>query len=187
MLVLRIRQFGDPVLRTAAEEVLVDNDTLPRLRRLSKSMQLTVDAAESIGLAAPQIGKSVRLFLMHIHATKFQPGLKTDVLHTVINPEIISFSDIIMEDWEGCLSLPGVYGRVPRAESVSVRYYDLSGNRRHEDFSGLEARVFQHEFDHLKGVLFVDRMKDMTTLVTGRELMRILKAEQPIRKEDETG
>jgi peptide deformylase len=147
------------ILRWKAEPV---TRITPALRRLIADMVETMRAAEGIGLAAPQVGESLRVIVVEVPEDKEAPG--SGVLHAVINPEIVEASPEIEEGVEGCLSIPGWYGWVPRARWVIVRGLNPEGRRVRIRAEGLVARVFQHEIDHLDGILFPDRIQDPTRI-----------------------
>jgi peptide deformylase len=142
---LEIRTFGDPVLRSPGLEVVEFDD---RLRTLAADMHETMHAAPGVGLAAPQIGVPRRLFT-------FDSGEESG---SYANPQIVSRSEETQEGEEGCLSIPGVYFPVVRAMRVTVKAQDLYGEQVTHEAEGFLARIFQHEIDHLDGVLFVDRL-----------------------------
>lgn len=143
MAVLDIRKEGDPVLRQRAKPV---DRVTKRTQRLIRDMADTMYAAEGIGLAAPQVGVSERIIVVDIG----------DGLIAVVNPRIVYASGTAV-DVEGCLSIPGLRGYVERAETVHVEGLDEKGRPWRMEASGLLARVFQHEIDHLDGILFTDK------------------------------
>lgn len=156
------------ILKARARELKLPN---PALRQLASDMFETMHDANGVGLAAPQIGLSQRLAVIHIPApTEEQPdGTYLEVgdeqNYVLINPEIIKASDQILVAQEGCLSLPGWYGDVPRPAWVTVEFSDLDGKRRRlRKANGLLGRALQHEIDHLNGILFTERMTDLSTL-----------------------
>jgi peptide deformylase len=149
----------DPVLREPATAVTTIDDSV---RRLARDMAETMYAAPGIGLAAPQVGVQRRVFVYRLS--------EEEELRTLVNPEIVSSSGEVTED-EGCLSIPGLTYPVTRAQRVSVKALDLEGNAVAYDAEDMEARVIQHEVDHLDGVLFIDRIDD----VLRREARRILR------------
>ncbi len=158
MAILPIRTFGDPVLRQRAKEV----DRVTDLhRRLAEDMLDTMRDAPGVGLAGPQVGVMERIFVWEVD----------DRHGAVINPKIVWRSVETVTDEEGCLSLPGLGYPVERHESVRVEGVDENGTAISLEGTGLLARVFQHEIDHLDGVLFVDRL----TADVRREAMRILR------------
>lgn len=149
MAVLPIRMYPEAVLRQKAQPVTVFDDAL---QCLIDDMIETMYAAPGIGLAAPQIGISLRLFVVDISS-----GKDTKALMAFINPEWVSMAGQAQED-EGCLSLPGVYGLTPRAAQVCLRGANRQGEIVEIAADGLLARAFQHEMDHLEGRLFFNRM-----------------------------
>jgi len=159
MAVRPIVMADQPILRRKAEPV---TRITPALRRLIADMVETMRAAEGIGLAAPQVGEPLRVIVVEVPEDEEVPG--SGVLYTVINPEIVEASPEIEEGVEGCLSIPGWYGWVPRARWVIVRGLNPEGRRVRIRAEGLVARVFQHEIDHLDGILFPDRIQDPTKI-----------------------
>ncbi len=151
--------YPDPVLREPAAPVGAVDDSV---RQLARDMAETMYDAPGVGLAAPQVGVQRRVLVYRVS--------EEDELHTLINPVIVSSSGELIED-EGCLSIPGLAYPVARAQNVSVRALDLEGNELTYDASDMEARVIQHEVDHLDGVLFIDRIEKSLQ----REARRILR------------
>ncbi len=167
--VLMIQNEDDrKILKTRGREIKLPNSAL---RPLVADMFETMHAANGVGLAAPQIGLAQRIAVIHIPApTEEQPdGTYIEVgeeqNYVLINPEIIKASDQILVAQEGCLSLPGWYGDVPRPAWVTVEFSDLDSKRtRLRRANGLLGRALQHEIDHLNGILFTERMTDLSTL-----------------------
>jgi peptide deformylase len=158
MSVLEILKFGDPILRSPA---LAVTDFDERLATLAADMRETMLAAPGVGLAAPQVGVTRRLFT-------FDSGEEAGAY---ANPEVVWRSEETQEGEEGCLSIPGVYFPVVRAMQVRVRAQSIEGDRIERDAEGFLARIFQHEIDHLDGVLFVDRLEAEHR----REAMRLIR------------
>jgi peptide deformylase len=181
--ILRIDDEADrKILKTHCHEVKLPN---PALRQLAADMFETMHAANGVGLAAPQVGITQRMAVIHIPApveekpdgTLVEVGEEQN--YVIINPEIVKRSPNTVIGQEGCLSLPGWYGEVPRNAWVTVEYTDLDGKRqRIRRATGLLARALQHEIDHLDGVLFTERMTDLSTL---RDLSK--EDEQPAEAE----
>jgi peptide deformylase len=144
---LTIRTLGDPILRSKAAPVTVFDD---ELRRLADDMHETMKAAPGVGLAASQVGRLVRMFVYDA-GDEGESG-------TMVNPEIVWMSDETQEAEEGCLSLPGTYYPVTRALAVRVRAQDVTGTEIEREAEEFLARIFQHEIDHLDGILFIDRL-----------------------------
>ena len=148
MSILDIRVLGDPVLRKPTKRVTQVTD---ELRKLIADMFETMYAAEGIGLAAPQVGRSERLAVVDVEGKKF----------TLINPEILSTNGSPDKAEEGCLSIPDIYGDVERPAEVTIRATDENGNQYEETASELLGRCFQHEIDHLDGKLFIDYLSPL--------------------------
>jgi peptide deformylase len=168
MSILKVARMGHPVLRTRAKSLEVADIKSPEIQQLIDDMFETMQEYQGVGLAAPQVHASVRLFV-----AGFAPGADDDddeeeeervPLMALINPEISVVGDDTAEDWEGCLSIPDIRGRVVRAREIKVKGYDRRGRRIEINARGFTARVIQHEADHLDGVLFFDRMESLETL-----------------------
>jgi peptide deformylase len=159
MSILKVARMGHPVLRQRARAVDPTEVRSAPFQKLIDDMIETMQEYEGIGLAGPQVHESVRLFVA---------GLDTDEdrmrIVPFINPEIVPAGDKQVEDWEGCLSIPDIRGRVPRWRDIVVRALDRRGRPVEMELSGFEARVVQHEADHLDGVLFFDRMTSLESL-----------------------
>lgn len=143
--------YGDAVLRKRATDIEKDTD----LKQLILDMYETMYAAHGIGLAAPQIGKGIRLFVVDGTTLEDEPTLN-DFKQAFINPVIINETGTEWEFEEGCLSIPNIRENVSRKEKIKVKYYDESWQLREEDFDGMKARIIQHEYDHIEGKLFID-------------------------------
>jgi peptide deformylase len=169
MAILKVARMGHPVLRARARALNPSDIRSPEIQRLIDDMFETMHEYQGVGLAAPQVHESVRLFV-----AGFSPGSDDDEdddedgrqvpLLALINPEIKIVSETMADDWEGCLSIPDIRGRVPRATQILVQAYDRKGKRVEIRAGGFTARVIQHETDHLDGILFFDRMKSFETL-----------------------
>jgi peptide deformylase len=175
--VREIVTIGDPVLRTRAREVSDEELRSPEVQRLIDDLIETKRAASGAGLAANQVGETLRIAVAEVEGTNPRYPYKPQIPLTVmINPTIEPAADDLMEINEGCLSVPGLRGYLERHARVRVRYLDREGNERDEMKRGLTAGTFQHEVDHLDGVLFVDRA-DPRTLATWEEYDRHQRAE----------
>lgn len=146
-----IIMYGDPVLRQRAKEIEQGTD----LKQLIEDMFETMHNANGIGLAAPQIGKSIRLFVVDGTIMDDEPAM-ADFRKVFINPVILEENGLPWEYEEGCLSIPNIREKISRLENLRVRYYDQDWNLLEEDYDGLKARVIQHEYDHIEGKMFVD-------------------------------
>jgi peptide deformylase len=155
MAVREIITSENPILRRKAKKVA---KITPRLQKLADDMVETMRAAPGVGLAAPQVGVSERLFVAELEKSEENPG--SGKLYIVFNPEYLFQSEEMVDGVEGCLSIPGWAGEVSRHDKVVVKGLDRHGNRVRIQTEGWLARVFQHEIDHLDGVLFTDRISD---------------------------
>jgi peptide deformylase len=166
---LEIIQFPEPVLReTAAPVEKIDEETL----RLLDDMLETMRAAPGVGLAAPQVGLPLRLFVMDPSRDEEKPDP-----HFIINPEILDQGNEMRVYEEGCLSLPGLYAEVERPARILMRYVDRGGEQREHWFEGHAATVAQHEFDHLNGVMFIDHLSRLKRDFLVRKFRKMRKAE----------
>jgi peptide deformylase len=159
---LPIVRLGHPALRTLAQPVGPGQLALPAIQELIDDMIETMRAASGVGLAAPQVGVGLQVFV-------YEAAIREDreagiPLHAVINPMLTPQSGEMVYDWEGCLSIPDLRGLVPRHPAVRVRGLDRNGRPLDYLAAGFEARIVQHEFDHLHAVVFLDRMRDFKTL-----------------------
>ncbi len=180
---LKLTQFGNPVLRQRAKSVLVKNIAGTKIQTLIANMFATVSGV-GVGLAAPQIGQSLQLAVIEVKKTINRKDVVPFPKTVIINPKIVSYSKDQELGWEGCLSCSDdtgralLWGQVPRAKRIVVKYYDEQGSVHTETHSDFIARVFQHEVDHLNGFVFVDRMKDMKTLATSGGMKQARKAKK---------
>jgi len=147
--------YGSPVLRQVSKPVPKD---FPGLNTLIGNMYDTMYHADGMGLAAPQIGKSIRIFVVDATSLADEDPALADFKKTFINPQIVELSGEMQVMNEGCLSLPKLREDVDRFNRVTIRYMDEDWNDYEEVYEGLKARVIQHEYDHLEGVLFVDKI-----------------------------
>lgn len=165
---LKIRIVGDKTLRAVAEPVTdFDEDLAKFIEDLTYTMYVT----DGVGLAAPQVGISKRIFVVDFYWAEKGATKKPRVF---INPEI-TFSEGIITHEEGCLSVPEVYEKVKRANSIKIKAQDLEGNFFEEDFSEFPAVVFQHEFDHLNGILFIDHLSKLKYLMHKNKIDQFIK------------
>jgi peptide deformylase len=168
--------MGHPVLRARAKPLEPADIKSPRIQQLIDDMFETMQEYQGVGLAAPQVHESLRLFVAGFAPRGDGPGDDDEgdeedeneedrvPLMALINPEITIIGDDSADDWEGCLSIPDIRGRVTRAREIKVKAFDRRGRRIEINARGFTARVIQHETDHLDGVLFFDRMESFETL-----------------------
>ncbi|HTP64783.1 MAG TPA: peptide deformylase [Geobacteraceae bacterium] len=168
----QIAQLGQPVLREPVRSIL--NPLDPAVQALIDDMLATVADANGVGIAAPQVFEPLSLFIVASRPNPRYPHAPEMAPTAMLNPEMIRASSETEEGWEGCLSIPGIRGLVPRYRRVRVRFLTRAGDIREEEYEGFLARVFQHEFDHINGLVFLDRVVDSRDLVTEKEYQRIV-------------
>jgi len=194
MSILKVARMGHPVLRAKARPVDPAEIATPAFQKLIDDMFETMREYSGIGLAAPQIHESVRLFVAGLRPSRLTGEMSDDnemPFVAIINPEITPVASPgaekieIVEDWEGCLSIPDIRGKVPRPKSIKVRALNREGKRVEMQASGLPARVIMHETDHLDGVLFFDRMQSLDTLTYLDEYGRYWREDEDEADSDE--
>jgi len=173
MAIREILRMGHPMLRQRARELTLDEIASPALGDLIIDMVDTLAASGGIGLAAPQIAEPMRLAIIRIPGGPSRYGeIEAVPLTIYVNPSIEVRDAEEQGFWEGCLSIPGLRGYVERPRGIHVHWQDLDGQPQSSEYEGFLATVFQHEFDHLDGHLYIDRMKDSTQLVFEEEFAR---------------
>lgn len=177
-MILPIYLYGQPVLRRTTDEVPAD---YPELKQLVSDMFETLTGADGCGLAAPQIGRSIRLFVVDgSELGEEYPDCK-DFKRAFVNPEILEESDETATYSEGCLSLPGISENVVRPKSIRMRYQDTDFVEHIEDFDGFQARIIEHEYDHLEGNVFTDRISPIRRQFIKGKLTNIAKGKTTAR------
>ncbi|MXZ12426.1 MAG: peptide deformylase [Candidatus Dadabacteria bacterium] len=167
-----ITELGNPVLRQKAESVENISDT--DIQELIDDLIITAAEASGVGIAAPQVSESLRIFIIAGAASPRYPDAPETETKVIINPEIVSVSDELEKGWEGCLSIPGLRALVPRHKYIQTTYRDRNNNLVEEGFSDFAARVFQHEYDHINGVVFLDRVESSLEIITENEYMKLV-------------
>lgn len=176
-MILPVVAYGDPVLRKVAKDI--DSD-YPNLSKLIDNMRQTMYNAQGVGIAAPQIGKSIRLFVIDAtpfaedeDLTKEEQEQLSDFNRVFINPKVVNEEG---DEWafsEGCLSIPDIREDVFRPNSVTFEYQDEKFEKHTQTLVGLAARVFQHEYDHLEGILFTDKLSSLKKRILKKKLEKI--------------
>ncbi|MDV2996729.1 MAG: Peptide deformylase [Chroococcidiopsis sp. SAG 2025] len=169
---MEIIQLGNPILRSQAE--FVENIDEPQIQQLIDDLLITVKQTNGVGIAAPQVGVGDRIFIVasrpnprYPHAPEMEPT-------PMINPKISARSSESVKGWEGCLSIPGIRGSVPRDRAIEVEYSDRYGKLHKQELSDFVARIFQHELDHLDGIVFLDRLETNYDLITEQEYQKLV-------------
>src|SRR5262249_8391066 len=175
MSILKIARMGHPVLRARARAIDRGEIKSAPVQRLIDDMLETMVEYHGVGLAAPQVHEGLRIFVAAIGPEQDETEQADADPFVIINPEITPVGSDVGEDWEGCLSIPDIRGRVPRAREIRVRGLSRKGERLDQAWEGFSARVIQHETDHLDGVLFFDRMRSFETLTFLNEYARYWK------------
>jgi len=174
MAILKIARMGHPILAEIAEKVA--DPAARQVRNLVKDMHETLADVRGAGLAAPQVHVSTRLVIFSApnqsQGDEKFPDTDFAPITEIINPEWSPLSDEVVLGWEGCLSVPGLTGAVPRFNRISYRGYTPQGGLIEREATGFHARVFQHEFDHLDGILYPMRMNDLSLLVFADEAQK---------------
>ena len=171
-MILPIYTLGSSVLRKVAEPI---DKSYNKLSELIENMFETMYYADGVGLAGPQIGLAIRLFTIDLAPFKEDDLELSTFKIAMINPEILETSEDVVSYEEGCLSIPGINESVSRSESIKIKYLDVDFVEHIEEFTGFKARVIQHEYDHLEGNLFTDRVSPIRRQLLKSKLTKIAK------------
>lgn len=169
---LPIYAYGHPILKRVAAPVSENSE---ELQTLIENMWETMYHASGVGLAAPQVGHSIRVFVVDTEQVKLEEGLERGIKKVFINPEKIEETGTEYAYEEGCLSIPDIRADVNRKEKIKLKYLDENFKEHTEIFEGTNARVIQHEYDHLEGVLFIEKINPLKRNMLRRKLNKILK------------
>lgn len=179
-MIREVLQLGNPQLRQIAQPVAintVDGVSLsaPELQNLVRDMLDTMLEEGGIGIAAPQIGVSLRVMVVASQPNARYPHAPAMAPIVMLNPELEWCSDVVVKDWEGCLSVPGIRAQVPRSTHIRVSYTDATTLQlTHIEYRDFVARVWLHEFDHLNGIVYPDRMESTRDMVTEAEYRKLM-------------
>ncbi len=154
---LPIAQLGEKVLRKKAKKIR--NNKNKKIKILIKNMLYTLKKSNGVGLAAPQVFHSFQILIIASKANPRYPKAITMKPMVLINPKIIKTSNKKIKDWEGCLSIPGIRAKVPRHKKITLSYTTLKGKQKTVTYKGFIARIFQHEYDHLLGKVYIDHVQ----------------------------
>lgn len=166
---LAIAQLGNPILRQVAQPIY--NIQEPTIQSLIDELLTTLIASNGVGIAAPQVGLAYRLLIVASRPNPRYPNAPEMEPTVMINPQILSHSEEVMQDWEGCLSVPGIRGLVPRYRLIEVEYTTRHGKLVRQELQDFVARIFQHEYDHLNGLVFLDRLENVRDIITDQEYL----------------
>jgi peptide deformylase len=165
--------YGDAVLRKVGQEIL--ESQLPEIKQLVEDMFATMEKANGVGLAAPQIGKSLRLFVVDTNPMQDEDSQEPSLRQAFLNAEMLEEKGTEWAYEEGCLSLPGIREKVLRKPKIKLRYRTLNWQLEEKEFDGYTARVIQHEYDHIEGKLFIDHISPLKRSLLQSKLERISK------------
>ncbi len=171
---LDIALLGEPVLRQIAASV--ENISAENIHQWVADMLFTLKDSGGVGLAAPQVFESTRLIVVASKPTKRYPYAPEMAPTVMLNPEFTALTETMEKDWEGCLSIPGIRALVPRYQAIQVIYTDLTGQRCMLELQGFVARVFQHEYDHLNGMVYLDRVESNRDIISEQAFLKLLAA-----------
>lgn len=183
--ILEITELGNPILRQRASEVKDLSDQ--KVKTFIDDLIETCKDSNGVGIAAPQVNEAKRIFIISSQPNVRYPNAPELGPIALINPEITSSSDEKEKGWEGCLSIPGIRGLVPRHKSIKVKYQTRDGEVVENEFSDFIARIFQHELDHLDGIVFLDRIDSNKDLVTETEYQKLMTKEMEDRDLEKKG
>lgn len=172
MSILKVARLGHPVLRAGARQLTAKEVAAPEIQRLLRDMVETMREYNGVGLAAVQVHEPLQIAVLEVADNPRYPDKPAIPLSVLINPLIEPLEQTSEDDWEGCLSVPDMRGRVPRYTEIRVRALNHEGRELDFVASGFHARVIQHEFDHLNGKVYLDRMGDLSTLAHLQEYIR---------------
>lgn len=171
-MILPIYTYGNAVLRKETAEITAD---YPELKKLINNMYETMYHADGVGLAAPQVGLAIRLLVIDLVPYMEQDPELGSFKVTMINPEMLEMSESLVNGEEGCLSIPGIHESVLRSDKIKIRYFDEDFKEHISEFEGYKARVVQHEYDHLEGNLFTDKVNPLRRQLLKSKLTNIAK------------
>lgn len=171
---LQIAQLGHPVLRKVASKVSSLSIKDKELQNLINDMLVTVKKVNGVGIAAPQVYKPRRIFIIASYPNPRYPQAPKMRPTVMINPRIIEYSKEQTRDWEGCLSIPGIRALVPRYSSIKVEYITRSGKKITRILKDFVARIIQHEYDHLEGLVFLDRIETTKNIISEKVYKKII-------------
>ena len=173
-MILKVSRLGFPALRSQSQPVPPEAIKTPDFQKLIDDMVETMHEYSGVGLAAPQVHLPIQLAVFQVENHPRYPDMPSVPLTVVINPVVTILDSEKVEDWEGCLSIPDLRGRVPRFKRLHVAALDRDGSPIEIDAVDFHARVIQHETDHLKGEVYLDRMPDLKSLAFLQELQRFV-------------
>jgi peptide deformylase len=182
MAVLKVAKLGNPILRKISKQVDLKELTGQQgeLQNFIDDMIDTMREEDGVGLAAPQVNRSLQIVVLEYENNERYPGESSIPVTVLVNPVLSDYGEEKVLGWESCLSLVDFRGLVPRSTSVTLKAYDRDGDRIEKRATGFEAVVLQHEIDHLNGKVFLDRMEDLTKLAYQEEFEEFWLKKDPV-------
>ena len=171
--VMPIIELGNPVLRQSSKKV--ENIRDRQIQLLIDNLIATANQANGVGIAAPQVAQSYQILIVASHPNSRYPHAPEMEPTEIINPQIVSHSEEIVKGWEGCLSVPGIRGLVPRYQAIEVTYIDRNWLPHKQHFTDFVARIFQHEIDHLHGIIFLDLLASNLDIISDKEYQKLMR------------
>lgn len=170
---LEIAKLGENILRVNAKEVLDVFEN--KIQNLISKMLYTVEKSKGVGIAAPQVFQSLQILIVSSKPNNRYQNAPHMTPTVIINPKIIETSIGKNKDWEGCLSIPGIRAMIPRYDTIKVEYFNEKNEKKSELFEGFIARVFQHEYDHLNGLVFLDNIESTKDIISEEMYFKLIK------------
>jgi len=171
-IIRQVSQLGHQVLREPTK--MVEDISSHVIQNLIDDMLITVKDYNGVGIAANQVYESLKIFVIASYPNVRYPHAPKQEPFALINPEIVWHSSEIIKGWEGCLSIPGIRGLVPRHKALNVKYTDRQGNNQEVELNDFTAIIFQHEFDHINGMVYLDRVETNRDIITEKEYLKLL-------------
>jgi peptide deformylase len=173
MIIKSVTQVGNPIIRRKSKKVMLV--TSPKIKKIINDLTDSMRHSNLVGMSAPQIGQNLRVFVTEIRTTTLRKTKELDKLRVFINPRIINKSKKLISGFEGCgsVAMSGIFGKVPRSKKITVSALDENGKKFILTTTGLLARVIQHEFDHLEGIIFLDKVFNKNSLMSREEYLKI--------------
>ncbi len=178
---LQIAELGQSIVRQKCQDV----KDVKKVQNLIADMIATAKEVDGVGIAANQVYESLRLFILASHPSKRYPKAPNMVPTAMINPTLISQTKTQEKDWEGCLSIPGIRGNVPRYKQIEVEYTDKNGTLKKKTLKTFLARIFQHELDHLEGKVFLERLESTKDIITEKEFQKMIQKDEKKKQKRE--
>lgn len=177
---LQIAELGQLILRQKCQQVQNIKDL--KIQSLIDNLIATVKEIDGVGISANQVYQKLRLFIIASHPSRRYPKAPKMTPMAMINPVLLNHSPKQTKDWEGCLSIPGIRGNIPRFKSVEAQYLTRQGKVMKKTLKGFIARIFQHEYDHISGITFLERLESTKDIISEKEFQKIVSLQERKRK-----